>query len=43
MNLGTFTKHENGNIAGSVTTLLTSFDIEYRPIEKVGNGPDFRV
>ena len=43
MNLGTFTKHENGNIAGTVTTLLTSFDIEYRPIEKVGNGPDFRV
>ncbi|WP_340150658.1 DUF736 family protein [uncultured Sneathiella sp.] len=44
MNLGTFTKHENGTISGTATTLLNSFDIEYRPIEeKVGNSPDFRL
>ena len=43
MELGTFTKNENGNLTGTVTTLLTSFEIEYRPIEKVGNGPDYRV
>ena len=43
MNLGTFTKHENGTITGTATTLLNSFEIEYRPVEKVGNGPDFRV
>ncbi len=43
MELGTFTKDENGTIAGTVTTLLTSFEIEYRKIEKVGNGPDYRV
>lgn len=43
MELGTFTKDQNGNIAGTVTTLLTSFEIEYRKIEKVGNGPDYRV
>lgn len=43
MELGNFTKHENGNIAGTVTTLLTSFDLEFREIGKVGNGPDYRV
>ncbi len=43
MELGNFTKTENGNITGTVTTLLTSFEIEYRKIEKTGNGPDYRV
>lgn len=43
MNLGIFTKDETGTFSGTVTTLLNSFEIEYRPIEKVGNGPDFRV
>jgi len=44
MNLGTFTKNENGTITGTATTLISSFDLEYRPIEeKVGNSPDFRL
>lgn len=43
MELGTFTKNETGNLTGTVTTLLTSFEIEYRKIEKVGDGPDYRV
>jgi uncharacterized protein (DUF736 family) len=43
MELGTFTKDQNGVIAGTVTTLTTSFDIEYRKVEQVGNGPDYRV
>ena len=43
MELGTFTRHEDGTFSGTATTLLSSFDLEYRPIEKVGNGPDFRV
>lgn len=43
MELGTFTKHENGTITGTATTLLSSFELDFRPVEKVGNGPDFRV
>ena len=44
MNLGTFTKHENGTLSGTVTTLLSSFGIEYRPVEnKTGNAPDYRL
>lgn len=43
MELGTFTKNKNDNLTGTVTTLLTSFEIEYRKIEKVGDGPDYRV
>ncbi|MEO1194236.1 MAG: DUF736 family protein [Pseudomonadota bacterium] len=43
MNLGTFTKHENGTFTGTATTLMNSYELEYRPIEKVGEGPDFRV
>ena len=44
MNLGTFTKDENGVITGTATTLLSSFEIEYVPTtEKKGNAPDFRV
>lgn len=43
MNLGTFTKNEDGTFIGTATTLVNSFELEYRPIEKVGNGADFRV
>ncbi len=43
MNLGTFTKQENGALIGTATTLTSSFDLEVRPIEVVGNGPEFRV
>ncbi len=44
MELGIFTKDENGVIGGTATTLLSSFDIEFRPIEeKIGNSPDFRL
>lgn len=43
MNLGTFTKNEAGSIIGSASTLLSTFELEYRPIEKKGNGPDFRL
>ena len=44
MNLGTFIKsEETGIIAGTMTTLLTSVDIEYRPIPREGNGPDYRI
>ena len=40
MNLGTFTKDENGVITGTATTLLSSFEIEYVPTtEKKGNAP----
>lgn len=43
MNLGPFTKHENGTFTGTGTTLLNSFELEIRPIEVVGNGPEFRI
>ena len=43
MNLGTFTKQENGALIGTATTLTSSFDLEVRPIEVVGNSPEFRV
>lgn len=44
MNLGTFTKHKNGTFTGTATTLLSSFDLELRPVEeKVGESPDFRI
>ena len=43
MNLGTFTKLDDGVLTGTATTLTTSFELEIRPIEVVGNGPEFRV
>lgn len=44
MLLGTFTKHEDGTISGTATTLFGSFDLVYRPVEeKVGNSADFRI
>ena len=43
MNLGTFIKHENGIFTGSATTLTDSFELDIRPVEVVGNGPEFRV
>ncbi|MEO0681823.1 MAG: DUF736 domain-containing protein [Pseudomonadota bacterium] len=43
MNLGTFTKDETGAIVGTATTLTLSFELEIRPVEVVGNGPEFRV
>lgn len=43
MELGTFRKDEAGIISGTVQTLLNSFEIEYRKIEKVENGPDYRI
>ena len=43
MELGTFTKHDDGRFTGTAKTLLGSFDLEYKPVEKVGNGPNYRV
>lgn len=43
MELGTFTKHDDGRFTGTARTLLGSFDLEYKPVEKAGNGPDYRV
>jgi len=43
MNLGTFTKDENGVLSGTAATLTLSFDLDVRPIEQVGGGPQFRV
>ena len=44
MNLGTFKKQTNGTITGTATTLVSSFDLEYRPVEhKIGNAADFRI
>ncbi|MEM7528436.1 MAG: DUF736 family protein [Pseudomonadota bacterium] len=43
MNLGTFTKHETGIITGTALTLINRFELEIRPIEVVGNGPEFRI
>ena len=43
MNLGTFTKDETGIFTGTALTLINRFDLEIRPVEVVGNGPEFRI
>lgn len=44
MNLGTFTKTDNGTFTGTITSLTLKAKTTFRPIEKEGEkAPDYRV